>query len=229
MSMLNSFSNSITSSTMKLASSVILSRSTPSSFSMMSRTFLALSAMELAPVGEERGKVSESSTRLSRAATGRHMTMPPSTTRTCPVMYDAWSDARNATIPAMSFGLPSRSSGICPESAARASGVIAAVVLDAEQNIVPCQAGIVHEDVDLPEGTFDRLDERYDGSRITDVGTEPLCRAADLRRDGGGARLIASDDRHACACLCQRSGDRAANAAGTARHERRTPRQVDLH
>src|SRR3982750_630606 len=60
MSMLNSFSNSMTSSTMsrlsaprssmKLASSVILSRSTPSSFSMMSRTFWALSAMSGAPV-----------------------------------------------------------------------------------------------------------------------------------------------------------------------------------
>src|SRR5436190_23909801 len=57
MSILNSFSNSMTSSTisrlsaprssMKLASSVILSRSTPSSFSMMSRTFLALSAIWL--------------------------------------------------------------------------------------------------------------------------------------------------------------------------------------
>src|SRR5215213_5457377 len=55
MSMLNSFSNSMTSSTMsrlsaprssmKLASSVSFSRSTPSSFSMMSFTFSVLSAM----------------------------------------------------------------------------------------------------------------------------------------------------------------------------------------
>src|SRR3954467_2701953 len=55
MSMLNSFSNSITSSTMsrlsaprssmKLASAVSFSRSTPSSFSMMSLTFSELSAM----------------------------------------------------------------------------------------------------------------------------------------------------------------------------------------
>src|SRR5881409_2635472 len=55
MSILNSFSNSITNSTisrlsaprssMKLASSVSFSRSTPSSFSMMSFTFALLSSM----------------------------------------------------------------------------------------------------------------------------------------------------------------------------------------
>src|SRR5205823_6170966 len=59
---------------------------------------------------------------------GCHMTIPPSTTKTCPVMYAARSDARNATTPATSFGVPSRSSGICCESVVRASGVIAAVM-----------------------------------------------------------------------------------------------------
>src|SRR5581483_8589917 len=57
-----------------------------------------------------------------------HMTIPPSTTNTCPVTYAAWSDARNATSPAISLGVPRRSSGICVKSVFLASSVIAAVM-----------------------------------------------------------------------------------------------------
>src|SRR5690348_5359383 len=136
MSMLNSFSNSMTSSTMsrlsaprssmKLASSESFSRSTPSSFSMMSRTFCALlSAMGVRPL--LCGLTVVTGNLLCHEG-GCHMTIPPSTTNTCPVMYAAYSDARKPTIPAMSFGVPRRSSGICAESVVRASGVIAAVM-----------------------------------------------------------------------------------------------------
>ena len=43
-------------------------------------------------------------------------------------MYDACSDAKKATIDAMSFGDPSRSNGICPVSTARASAVNVSVI-----------------------------------------------------------------------------------------------------
>jgi hypothetical protein len=66
MSMLNSFSNSITSSTMssesaprssmKLAESTSFSRSTPSSFSMMSLTFSVFAAMTDGECGWVRGR-----------------------------------------------------------------------------------------------------------------------------------------------------------------------------
>ena len=57
-----------------------------------------------------------------------YITMPPSTTRTCPVMYVARSDARKATAAATSCGVPSLSSAICLPRPSLASGVIAAVI-----------------------------------------------------------------------------------------------------
>ena len=66
--------------------------------------------------------------RCAKRASEIYITSPPSTTKTCPVMYDACSDARKAHTPAMSPGVPSRPIGICAPSSVRASAVIAAVM-----------------------------------------------------------------------------------------------------
>src|ERR1035437_1077120 len=58
----------------------------------------------------------------------RHMTKPPSPTSTRPGAEAAYLEHRKAVGHAMSAGVPSRASGICPRSAERASGVIALVI-----------------------------------------------------------------------------------------------------
>src|SRR5215204_2482661 len=50
---------------------------------------------------------------LSNRHSSSYVYIPPFTARTCPVIYDASSDARKQTAAATSSGAPSRPSGIC--------------------------------------------------------------------------------------------------------------------
>src|SRR5436853_628718 len=84
MSMSNSFSNAITSSTvsrlsaprssMKLASEVSLSRSTPSSSTMMSLTFSSSCFMSIAMINPQGGKGSDSGLHHHAAVDDQHLT-----------------------------------------------------------------------------------------------------------------------------------------------------------
>ena len=53
------------------------------------------------------------------------MYMPPLTASTCPVIYDASSDARKHTAAATSAAVPIRPSGICPDQSSWALSVMA--------------------------------------------------------------------------------------------------------
>src|SRR5262245_8634555 len=110
----NSSSNAITSSTVSResaprsstneASGVTSSSSTPSCSTMM---LLTLSAT---------------------AIQSSYVYIPPFTANTCPVIYDASSDARKATAAATSSTVPSRPSGICAAQSACACSVTARVM-----------------------------------------------------------------------------------------------------
>src|SRR5829696_6188745 len=110
----NSSSKAMTSSTVSResaprsstndASGVTSSSSTPSCSTMM---LLTLSATAIQP---------------------SYMYIPPLTARTCPVIYDASSDARKQTADAMSPGVPSRLSGIFEAHSSCALPVMARVM-----------------------------------------------------------------------------------------------------
>src|SRR5205809_1793760 len=58
----------------------------------------------------------------------QRMTNPPSTFRTCPVMYDASSEARKTTAAATSSGFPARPNGTCSRRTFTWSGVSRSVI-----------------------------------------------------------------------------------------------------
>src|SRR3954470_4503749 len=119
-SMPNSSSNAMTSSTVSSesaprsstneASAVTSSSSTPSCSTMM---LLTLSAT---------------------AIQSSYMYIPPLTARTCPVIYDASSDARKQTAAATSSTVPGRPSGIC---AAQSTCVFSLTVRVMSVSIMP--------------------------------------------------------------------------------------------
>src|SRR5665213_608175 len=65
---------------------------------------------------------------IVRGVRFRHITKPPSTTRTCPVMYEAYSEQRNAVDHAISAGVPRRASGIWAMMVVRACSGMAPVI-----------------------------------------------------------------------------------------------------
>src|SRR3954464_161779 len=113
-SMPNSSSKAMTSSTVSSesaprsstndASGVTSSSSTPSCSTMMLFTLSAT------------------------AIQSSYMYIPPLTARTCPVIYDASSDARKLTAAATSSTVPSRPSGICADQSICARSAIARVM-----------------------------------------------------------------------------------------------------
>ena len=90
--------------------------------------------------------------------------------------------------------------------------------------------GIVDENVDRPEVASDPLHHLRDGSGLRYVGRHrysPAARALDLRDDRSGIiGSLAIIDRDRGARLGERNGNRCANAAGCARHQRRAPTHI---
>ena len=96
------------------------------------------------------------------------------------------------------------------------------VVLDAEQDVVARQPGVVDEDVDLRRTPSPPPRRAPSTDAVSPTShAKPARRRRDRRRGLLRARLVAPDDRDARARAGQRLGDRAADAARAAGDERR--------
>jgi hypothetical protein len=116
------------------------------------------------------------------------MYIPPLTARTCPVIYDASSDARKHTAAATSSGVPSRPSGICAAQSFAASSVIAGHV-----RVDQPRRHHVHGDAPRRDFARQRLAEADEpGLRRRVVGLPGVAHLPDDRADADDPPAAAS-------------------------------------
>src|SRR5437773_1218419 len=224
MSMSNSFSKAITSSTvsrlsaprssMKLASEVSLSRSTPSSSTMMSLTFSSSCFMSIA-MGPLNGGVGKRS-QHHPAVDDQHLT------RNVAREVGHEKEHRRGDIRPL------------PEPAQR----------DRPAQGLPCVAGDgagelrigearshrVHDHVDPPEVPLDGGNGRLHLRGVADITAIAARRAVGQRMRGGlGFGAVAPQDRHPRARYGEGLRDGVPDAPASSRDDRDLARQVDLH
>src|SRR5437899_1968362 len=103
------------------------------------------------------------------------------------------------------------------------------VFVDAEQQVIPRGARVVHEHVDLLEFLLDRRDRLLYLCRLGDVARVAARPVAERPRRLLGARPIAAQDRHLRPRPRQRLRDGVADAPTAPGHESDLPFQVYLH
>src|SRR5438105_1184623 len=107
---------------------------------------------------------------------------------------------------------------------------IPVVVLEPHQQVVARQAGVIDQNIHGTEIALDIGDELRDRLDFTYVAAKALCSATrKLGRHLGGAALVTANDGDPRATEGERFRDGATDTPSTARYERGSPRQVNLH
>src|SRR5689334_15043122 len=100
-------------------------------------------------------------------------------------------------------------------------------VREPQQEVVPREPGVVHQDVDGPERGFGRGDGGLDLDPIRDVAGEPGCALAQLGGDGRGPGLLAAHDGDLGARTVEGARNGKPDAAGAAGDEGDLAGEID--